>query len=122
MSAGLFVGHHDGPGFFGIEVRSFGIEESRRRRAKQARNYALAKNALLRVAAVRMKAVADDGLALTNHVRMNGEGRNRHLREADKCIADGRANGNDGVANFSDSHLSTKGPRASTKTRRFPAR
>src|SRR5882672_488069 len=51
-----------------------------------------------------MKAVSDDALAIADHIGKNGDGRNRHLGEANKRIADSRLDRDNNVANFNDSH------------------
>jgi hypothetical protein len=93
------------PGFLGIEVGAFGIQKRSRRGAKQTRNNALAQDALLRIAAVRMKAVADDRLTVADNVGMNGDGGYRHLSEADERVADIGANRDNRIADFSDLHV-----------------
>ena len=54
--------------FSGSMIRSVGIEKSGRRRAKQTRDHPLAQNTLLRIAAVRMKPVADDWFAIADDI------------------------------------------------------
>jgi hypothetical protein len=60
---------------------------------QDARDEALAHQAALAVAAIRVEAVADDRLAVADHVGDHGHQAQRHLAEVDVGVADGRGYG-----------------------------
>ena len=88
MTAGLLVLHHGRPDAVRIEVLSRIVEEGLRRRLEDTRREALADQATLAVAAIRVEPVAHDPAAVPDHVGDDGDERQRHLGEVDVGVGD----------------------------------
>jgi hypothetical protein len=107
VPAGLFVGHHRGPHAVWVEVVALRVAQRvwrGRTRVKHARDEALAHQRALAVAAVGVEAVADHRFAVAHHVGDDGHQAQRHLREVDVRVADGRTDGPRGFADLDDFH------------------
>jgi hypothetical protein len=104
VAAGLLVDHHARPDLVRVEVLAGLVDERRGLGLEQARQEALANQPALAVAAVRVEAVADDRLAVANHVGDHGHQAQRHLGEVDVGVADVRLDGAGGFEDVDDLH------------------
>ncbi len=103
MTAGLFVGHHRGPGAGRVD-QPLVIEQRRGVRFGEAGDEALAQQPLHRVAAVRVEAEADHRLAVARHIRMDCDDARRHLAEIDISVGNLGADRHHGVADRGNAH------------------
>jgi hypothetical protein len=99
VAAGFFVRHHRRPDLVRIEIAAIGIEQARWIGLLQSRRKALADQAALPVAAVRVEAVADHAPAVAHGVGNDGDQARRHLGEVDIGVADRRG---DRLCDFAD--------------------
>ena len=104
MAAGLFIAHHRGPNPVRIEVCPGIIQQAFRLCFKNPVGEALADQAALTVAAVRVEAVADDTPAVAHRIGDNGNKARRHLGEIDIGIADWRRDRLRDFTNFEDTN------------------
>jgi hypothetical protein len=108
MAARLLVGHHRGPDLAGVEIVARGVDQAVGLGFEDARREALADQAALTVAAVRVEAVADHRLAVADDVGDDGNQAQRHLREVDdRRCAMGEAIGavRSRMSTIDDAHL-----------------
>ncbi|MNS74451.1 hypothetical protein D3C72_1079280 [compost metagenome] len=104
MAARLFIRVHAVPHLVRIEVAAVHRDERSRIGVEDAGNEALAHQHALAVAAIRIEAVADDGLAVAEYVRDDGHQAQGHLAEIDIGVADGGRDGDGLFADFNDFH------------------
>src|SRR6267143_5239024 len=90
MTARLLVRHQRRPDFVGIEIVAAVIEQFLRIGLDETRREALADQAALPVAAIRIETIADHRLAVAHGIGDDGDEARRHLREIDIGVADGR--------------------------------
>jgi hypothetical protein len=109
VPARLLVLHQHRPDAVGIEVVPRIVEQRPRLRLEQPRRKPLADQPALAVAAVRVEAVADDRLAVADHVRDQCDVRQRHLGEVDVRIGDRRGDRHRLLADVDDAHRASAG-------------
>ena len=105
VAARLLVGHHRGPDLVRIEVVAGVVEQALRVGLQDAVAEALADQAALAVAAVRVEAVADDAPAVAHDIGDDGDEARGHLREIDVGVADRRGDRLGDLANVDDAHV-----------------
>ena len=105
VAARLLVRHHGGPDLVRIEVVAALVEKALGRRLQDAVAEALADQAALAVAAVRVEAVADDRPAVAHHVGDDRHKARGHLREVDVGVADRRGDRLGDLADVDDAHV-----------------
>ena len=104
VAAGLLVLHHRGPDLVRIKVIAALVEQALGSGLQDAVAEALADQATLAVAAVRVEAVADDATPVANHVGHHGNQARGHLREVDIGVADRRCDRLGDFADVDDAH------------------
>ena len=87
-----------------IEVLPTPVEHGLRIRGQDPGDQAFAQDPALGVTAVRVEAEADDGLAVTHHIRDYGDHAQRHAREIDERVAHARAQRGAAFENLDDTH------------------
>src|SRR4051794_4633685 len=125
----LLVGHHRAPDLVRVEIVAGSVQQRFRIGLQDARGKALADQAALAVAAVGVKAVADDALAVAHDVGDDGNEARRHLGEIDIGVADRRRDRLRDLADVDDADghvvglsLSSLRGALATKQSRLPSR
>lgn len=93
MTTRLFIGKHGVPDFMRVQIFAAGIDKRRRIGLQHARNEAVAHQFTLPIAPVGVKAVANDGLAVTYNVRDDCDQAQVHFAKVDVGITDGGTDG-----------------------------
>ena len=104
MAAGLLVAHENVPDASGIQVVGGVVEQRISFRCTKARDKAVAQEAAGSVTSVGIKAEADHGFAITNHVGDEGKHADGHLAEINEGVANRRFNRHDRFANVDNLH------------------
>ena len=107
VTSGLLVGHHAGPNLGRVEVVTALVEQALGLGLEQARAEAFADQRSLSVASIGVEAVADDWLAIADHVGDDRDQAQRHLGEIDVGVANLRLDGLGFFANIDDLHGSS---------------
>lgn len=104
VAAGLLVREHRVPHLVRIEVPARGVDQRVGGGFQQARDEAFAHQRALAVAAVGIEAVADDGLAVADHIGDHRDEAQRHLAKVDVRVADRAGDGDGLLSNLDDLH------------------
>jgi hypothetical protein len=105
VASRLLVRHHGGPDPVRIEIVAALVEKALGSRLQDAVAEALADEAALAVASVRVEAVADDAPPVAHDVRDDRHEARGHLREIDVGVPDRRGDRLGDLANVDDAHV-----------------
>jgi len=104
MTARLFIAHHAVPDLERIQVVAARVAQTGRVSLQHTRPKALADQAALSIAAIRVEAITDHRPAIAHNVGDHRHQAERHLREIDEGVTDVRADGSCGLDDVDDSH------------------
>src|SRR5690554_6906447 len=90
MPAGLLVRHERTPNGERVEIIPLAVDERLWVGLHQPRDEPLTQDAALGIAPIRHEPVADDRLAITDHIRLDGHYADDHGRKRDVRVTDVR--------------------------------